>query len=297
MQQFEDRLGKMLFSRVLAPYAAVEVGTELLPNSLKADVQADCPPDLPPALPGAGLLARLAVGRIALIEPFSAAPDRLRLRSAQAKLHLALYQALLKRPDASPVPRGCLLIVSPAETPAARLDVLDGPGTEIEPGLWKWHEADPIYWIRSDLIARRPDTLIFRLLARKQRRFEAVREVYEAGVEPYRSITEEFQLRYREMESKGLLSHMSPEELAELKEIVAAQNRALERAGFERGRTEAYRAAVLRLVERQWPDLRDLARSAVASELPAEALEALFDALAAAPDTAAARAALEAPER
>lgn len=152
----EDRLGKLLFGGALADHGEVQEGRELLPDSLRADVLFQPHGALPPDLPGAGLLARLVGSRLAVIENFAAAPDATELRSAVAKLQLALLLASKKREAQGPHPRGCLIVVTPESAGGAERVILGPKPATVEEGVRRWQVLDPIYVVRADKVAPSP---------------------------------------------------------------------------------------------------------------------------------------------
>lgn len=72
--QFEDRLSKYLFGALFGEQTLVEVGSDLLPDTIYADVLL-IPEDPLPELPGAGLFTRLTQARRCLIEAYSSSPS------------------------------------------------------------------------------------------------------------------------------------------------------------------------------------------------------------------------------
>ena len=236
-KKFKDRLGKFLFSRVFGEYTRLEVGTDLLPDTLYADVLLIPEAPLPPTIPGAGLLARLTGNKRCLVEPYSYSPSSEDLQTSIAKIHLALRRAYRDNLGAKP-PRGCLWILTPIWPKKAISDVFAVAWEEREPGLYTWEGLETIYLVNTSVIGLREETLLFRLVSRGGPRKEAVLKIFREQLEPYVTLLNDFDLRFKQMAVSAEIQQIDPRLLEDWKELRDTREEVLRELGRKEGHKE-----------------------------------------------------------
>ena len=239
MKQFEDRLGKYIIGSLFGDYTRVEVGTDLLPNTFYADVL--LLPDKPLAnnIPGAGLLTRLTQDARCLIEPFSGTVKPVRLEGTVTKLRLALQRAYDDHLGVFP-PKGVLWIIVPYWPQNAIKQIFVEPGEEIEKGVLKWQccARETVYIVNTSVISLREETLVFRLLGQKQYRKEALIKIFTEHLEPYVTLLNNFDLRFKKMTQSNHIQNIDPEELKNMIDLRDTRAEVLQEIGKKEGKKE-----------------------------------------------------------
>lgn len=232
MKQFEDRLAKYVMSYLFSEHVRVEIGADLLPDTFYADVMLI--PESPlPLVPGAELLCTLTGAARCLIEPFSGMVHQERLEGTISKLRLALQRANNDKVGVD-LPEGVLWLVTTYWPHKAIQNVL-GPGEEVESGLLKWKgfKRETVYLVNASQIELRDETLLFRLLGNKEKRKEAVWKVFEERFEPYVTLLNQFDMRFKEMIETGKTGQVSQEELKNLQDLRDTREEVLRDLGRE----------------------------------------------------------------
>jgi len=238
MKQFEDRLAKYVAGNLFGDYVHVEVGADLLPDTFYADVLL-VPNEPMPEVPGAGLLTRLTQDARCLIEPFSGQIHANRLEANLAKLRLALYRAYKDQLGVKE-PKGVLWIISTYLPKAAIERVFAQEGQLLEPGLlmWKGFCRETVYLANTDELALRDDTLMFFLFGKEKKRKEAVLKIFGENLEPYVTLLNLFDERFRQMAEAKELINIDPEELQNLVALRDTREEALRELGRQEARQE-----------------------------------------------------------
>ena len=249
--QFEDRFSKYLFGVLFGEHTLVEVGSDLLPDTLYADVLLI--PDEPlPELPGAELFTRLTGARRCLVEAYSSSPSSEDLQTSRAKLQLALRRAYRDKKGSQP-PRGCLWVLTPHWPQKGMKEVFSQEGEEVEPGLLVWEGLEDIYLVNTSMIELREETLLFRLMSREFPRKEAVLKIFSEQMSSYVELLNNFDLRFKKMAVSEQLQQIDPRLLEDMKELVDTRQEVLlelgEKEGLERGREEEREKIARRMVE------------------------------------------------
>lgn len=235
MRQFEDRLGKFLCSALFSEWGGdtvVQVGTDLLPHSFYADVLLIPNGPLPIDVPGAGLLTRYNQDKRCLIEPFSGSVQTERLEGTLTKLRLSLQLQHQDKLGSSRL--GALWIVVNYWPFQAMERVFVEEPDELEPGLlcWQYSPRETVYLVHANEIALREETLLFRLLGEGRQRKEAVTKLFSENIEPYITLLERFDLRFKAMTQSNTLQKLDYEELKNLIDLSDTRQEVL----IERGR-------------------------------------------------------------
>lgn len=234
--QFEDRLSKYLLSCLYGEHTLVEVGSDLLPDTVYADVLLI--PESPlPQLPGAGLFARMTGERRCLVEAYSTSPTGEDLQTSRAKMALALRRAYRDGKGCQP-PRGCLWILTPYWPQKGLEEVFAVEGEKREEGLLVWEGLETIYLVNTSLIELREETLLFRLLGRSFPRKEAVLTIFREQFEPYATLLNDFDLRFKKMAISEQIQQIDPRLLEDLQELRDTRQEVLLELGKEEGRKE-----------------------------------------------------------
>ncbi len=236
MQLFEDRLSKYLVASLYEQYTHVEVGTELLPDSFHADVLLIPHEPLPTNIPGAGLLSRLTGEARGLVEAFSGTVHEVRLEANLSKLRLALQRAHQDQ-KGQPYPRGVLWLLFNYWPRKALQAVFAHEGELIEPGLrcWQGLPRETIYVINTSELEFREETLLFCLLGTGRQRQKAVLKIFEERMEPYATLLNQFDDRFRQMAHSQQLGQLDSDTLKDLKELKDTREEVLRSLGMEEG--------------------------------------------------------------
>ncbi len=237
MQQFEDRLSKFVVAALFEQHTHVEVGTDLLPDSFRADVLLIPQEPLPTTVPGAGLLSRLTGDARCLVESFSGQVHEVRLEANLSKLRLALQRAHQDK-QGQPYPRGVLWLLFNYWPQKALEAVFSEPGEVIEPGLLCWHglPRETIYVVNTSTLEFREDTLLFCLLGRGRQRQQAVLKIFEEHIEPYATLLNQFDDRFGKMARSQQLDQLDKDTLNDLQELKDTREEVLRSLGLEEGR-------------------------------------------------------------
>lgn len=248
MKQPEDRWGKTLFQGLFETKANVEVGRELLPDPVYADIVLT-PTDSLPELPGAGLFVEHTGKRIAIVEPYSSSPSDMDLRTSMAKLQLVLREKYRDKKGPRPV-RGCLWILSRYSATDAIQEVFEPSPQELEEGFLHWPGIDPIYFVNTSRIGLRQETLLFKLLAKGRQRNEAIATIVQQELEPYFSLLNEFAEELSIMDKLPEEMTLSDEEqLQDIREMLAAREEALLQVREQKGKQEARQEIAKKMLE------------------------------------------------
>lgn len=240
--QFEDRLSKYLFGALFGEHTLVEVGSDLLPDTIYADVLI-IPEEPLPELPGTGLFARHTQSRRCLVEAYSSSPSSEDLQTSRAKLQLALRRAYRDKKGPQPF-RGCLWILTPYWPQKGLEEVFSREGEELEPGLLVWNDLEPIYLVNTSVIELREETLLFRLLSREFPRREAVLKIFSEQLEPYATLLDNFDLRFKRMAISDQIHEIDPRLVQDMNELRDTRREVLRELGKEEGREEGRQESI-----------------------------------------------------
>ncbi|TNE46355.1 MAG: hypothetical protein EP343_24125 [Deltaproteobacteria bacterium] len=272
---YEDNLSKYVMRAVLQSVGEVEVGSELLPDSFRADVLFIPSQPLPP-LPGAGRLTDWIGERRCVLEAFSRKVTSSDLRSAQAKLSLAMWRSY-KDHLGSGLRQGCLIILSTYWPRMALAEIFGDEYDMVEEGVRRWKLGrDHVYVVNTQKIVADPDTLLFRILGNRRLRHEAYRTILERRIEPYVTALNEFDLEYNNMSTSEQLQNMNPQLLQELQDYRYIRSEVLKEMGREEGRLEEAKHMLLRLLNKRYPSEQEW-ETEIAPLRSREAVEVLLD--------------------
>ena len=237
MQQFEDRLSKFLVASLYESHTHVEVGTDLLPDSFRADVLLIPDEPLPTNIPGAGLLSRLTGEARCLVESFSGAVHENRLEANLSKLRLALQRAHQDK-RGQPYPKGVLWLLFKYWPRKAMKSVFADEGELVEPGIrvWQGLPREMIYVVNTSEIEFREETLLFCLLGTGRQRQQAVFTIFKENIEPYMSLLNQFDDRFKKMARSQQLNQLDPETQSDLYELRDTREEVLRELGMKEGR-------------------------------------------------------------
>jgi hypothetical protein len=231
-------LAKYVVGNLFGDYARVEVGVDLLPDTFYADVLL-IPNEPMPEIPGAGLLTRLTMDARCLIEPFSGKIHPNRLEANLAKLRLALYRAYKDQIGAEK-PKDVLWIISTYFPKSAIERDFAKEGQLLEPGLLKWEGfcRETVYLVNTNELILRDETLMFFLFAKEEKRKKAVIKIFGENLEPYVTLLNLFDERFRQMAETKELANIDIEELQNLIALRDTREEALRELGRQEARKE-----------------------------------------------------------
>lgn len=274
MKQFEDRLSKYIAGTLFGGYAKIELGSELLPDSFRADVLLIPEKPLPVTIPGAGLLALLTQDAWCLLEAFSTQVQELSLQGTLCKLRLVLHKSYKEKPPSSPS-KAVLWIIAPYWPTKALNSILGEHDDEIEPGLRRWRgfRGETVYVVNSSELALRNETLFFCLLGKGRHRREAVLKIFEQGLEPYATLLNNFDLRFQEMTK---LQTIDPEVREDLQDLHDTRMEVLLELGQEKGKELGEKAAQEKIARRLLDKGMDAKEVASITELSLDEIQALL---------------------
>ncbi len=237
LSQFEDRLSKFLIAGLFADTTYVEVGTDLLPDTFRADVLLIPDKPLPPNFLGAGLLTRLTGDARCLVEAFSGSVPEKRLEANLSKLRLALQRAHDDQ-KGRPYPQGVLWLIFNYWPQKALDSVFAAQGELVESGIRRWQglPRETVYAVNTSEIELREDTLLFCLLGKGGQRKQAVINIVQQRFEPYHTLLYNFDRSFLIMTQTQQLQQLDPETLQDFKDLHDAREEALRQSGLEKGR-------------------------------------------------------------
>jgi hypothetical protein len=236
LKMFEDRFSKYLVAGLFADTTHVEVGTDLLPDTFRADVLLIPSEPLPQNLQGAGLFTRLTGDARCLVEAFSGSVPEERLEANLSKLRLALQRAYRDQ-QGIPFPHGVLWLIFNYWPQKALDSVFSTQGDVIEQGIRRWQglPRETIYAVNTSEIELREDTLLFCLLGKGGQRRQAVITIVQQRLEPYHTLLYHFDRSFLVMSQTQQLQQLDPETLQDFQELHDAREEALRQLGRELG--------------------------------------------------------------
>ena len=280
MQQFEDRLSKFLVASLYESHTHVEVGTDLLPDSFRADVLLIPDEPLPTNIPGAGLLSRLTGEARCLVESFSGTVHENRLEANLSKLRLALQRSHQDK-RGQPYPKGVLWLLFKYWPRKAMQSVFAKEGELIEPGIrvWQGLPRETIYVVNTSEVEFREETLLFCLLGTGRQRQQAVFTIFKEGMEPYMSLLNQFDDRFKIMAHSQQLSQLDSETLSDLHDLRDTREEVLRELGMKEGRKigleEGEKRNSLKIAEKLLARGMQEEEVAAITELPLEEVQSL----------------------
>jgi hypothetical protein len=265
LKMFEDRLSKYLVAGLFTDTTYVEVGTDLLPDTFRADVLLIPSEPLPPNIRGAGLFTRLTGDARCLVEAFSGSVTEERLEANLSKLRLALQRAYRDQLGI-PFPHGVLWLIFNYWPQKALDSVFATQGELVEQGIRRWRglTRETIYTVNTAEIELREDTLLFCLLGKGGQRKQAVINVVQQRIEPYHTLLYNFDRSFLVMTQTQQLQQLDPETLQDFQELHDAREEALRLEGREIG-----------LEEGKLDKAREIARKMLAQSIPHNTIAAL----------------------
>ena len=275
MRQFEDRLSKFLVAALYDQHTHVEIGTDLLPESFRADVLLIPQEPLPMNIPGAGLLSQLTGDARCLVEAFSGQVHEIRLEANLSKLRLALQRAHLDQ-RGHPYPRGVLWLLFNYWPRKALNAVFAQEGELVEPGILRWQglPRETIYVVNTSKIEFREDTLLFCLLGMGRQRKLAVLKIFKEGIEPYMTLLNQFDDRFKQMAHSHQHSQLDSETLNDLIELRDTREEVLRSLGKEEGREEGRKIG---LEEGEMRKAKEIAGKLLATGMSAEQVASITE--------------------
>jgi hypothetical protein len=266
LKMFEDRLSKYLVAGLFTDTTYVEVGSDLLPDTFRADVLLIPNEPLPLNIQGAGLLTRLTGDARCLVEAFSGSVTEERLEANLSKLRLALQRAYRDQLGL-PFPHGVLWLVFNYWPQKALDSVFATQGELVEKGIRRWQglPRETIYAVNTAEIELREDTLLFCLLGKGGQRKQAVINIVQQRLEPYHTLLYHFDRSFLIMSQTQQLQQLDPETLQDFKDLHDAREEALRQSGLERGRE-------IGLEEGEQRKALQIARNLLAQSIPLDVI-------------------------
>jgi hypothetical protein len=276
--QFEDRLSKFLFRSLLEDYTTVEIGSDLLPDTFYADVLIIPDEPLLETIPGLGLFARLTGTNRCLIEAYSRRCSAADLRTSLAKIRLALQRADKDGMGRKP-PQGVLWLTVPYWPKKALAEVLHTPYEELEKGLRCWRGHEIIYVVNTSKIQLREDTILFRLLGKGSARRECVLEIFKSRLEPYMTLLNNFDLRFKKMAITEKIHQIDPRLLEDLIDLRDTREETLRELGRQEGQQKGLLKAIKALAKKRFPKINESSFAPLSERQPDELQEILLSLL------------------